>query len=150
MELLNLAAEDPDTPWHASLANALEGVDPDRARWRPGPDRNSIWDLVRHVIHWKRALMAAWDHDGVDHQAWSRRDWGELPNTDAAWNEDLVELTRVSRLLTSRLAAADDRLLEVELPGFRGSVAKNAMQVATHDAYHAGQVRLLLRLQEPE
>lgn len=148
LELLSLAAHDREAPWHASLLQSLDDVSVDQARWRPAPERNSIWDLVRHVTHWKRAVMAAWDQDGVDHESWARGDWGELPGDDDAWPEDVRELARVSDLLASRLAVADERLLDLELPGFRGSVAYNAMQVATHDAYHAGQIRLLLRLQE--
>lgn len=150
LEILALAAHDRDASWHVSLLAALEGVSEGQARWRPGPGRNSIWDLVRHVSHWKRALMAAWDQDGIDSGDWSRRDWDELPAGDAAWGADLDELARVSELLASRLAVADEKLLDLELPGFRGSVARNALQVATHDAYHAGQVRLLLRLQEQD
>lgn len=147
LELLSQTAEDRDLPWHASLLGALDGVGPDQARWRPAPDRNSIWDLVRHVTHWKRALMSAWDEDGTDHDAWSQGDWAALPEADTAWADDVEALARTTRLLSSRLAAADERLLDLEVAGFRGSTARNAMQVATHDAYHAGQIRLLLRLQ---
>ena len=145
-ELLTSTAEAPGLAWHVSLMDALEGVTPEQARWRPGPGRNSIWELVRHVAHWKHALLAAWDEGGIDHEAWERADWAAVPG-DAVWEDDLSTLIEVSRRLAARLAAADDALLEEGRSGFRGSGAHNAMHVATHDAYHAGQIRLLLRLQ---
>lgn len=145
--LLASTAEASGLAWHASLLDALDGVTPEQARWRPAPDRNSVWELVRHLVHWKRALLAAWDEGGIDHAAWQRDDWAEVPE-DAVWEDDLSALTDVSRRLAARLAAAGDATLDEDLTGFRGSVAHNAMHAATHDAYHAGQIRLLLRLQD--
>lgn len=145
-ELLASTAEGRDIAWHASLLDALDGVTPEQARWRPGPDRNSIWDLVRHLAHWKRALLAAWETGDLDHDAWERTDWAPVPE-DAVWEDDLRTLVDVSRRLAATLAAGGDALFEEGQVGFRGSVLHNAMHVATHDAYHAGQIRLLLRLQ---
>lgn len=149
LDLMHVAADGKAGVWHASLLAALEGVDATRARWRPAPDRPSIWDLVRHVTHWKRGLMRAWDEGELDTEAWSAQDWSGPAEEggEEAWRESVDELARVTRGLASRLAAADERLLDAEVGGFGGGVARHAMQAATHDAYHAGQVRLLLRLQ---
>ena len=146
-ELHSSTAEAPGLAWHVSLLDALDGVTPERARWRPGPGRNSIWDLVRHLVHWKRALLAAWEEGGIDHDAWERGDWAAVPE-DAVWEDDVSTLAEVSRRLAARLAVTDDAFLEEDQAGFAGSVAHNAVHAATHDAYHAGQIRLLLRLQD--
>lgn len=148
LSLLRTAGEARPGRWHASLAEALDDVTAEQARWSPAPGRPSAWSIVRHVTHWKKGVTLALDQDGIDTRAWDEADWGALPEDDAAWQADREELTVVSRRLAQRLAAADDALLDRELPGFGGSIAENLAQLATHDAYHAGQVRALVRLRE--
>ena len=92
--------------------------------------------------------MEAMDHGYVDPAPFEASDWGELPSDDAAWDADRTELARVTRLVEQRVAAADDRLLDRELDGLGGTLAEQIAQLATHDAYHAGQIRTLVRLRE--
>jgi hypothetical protein len=148
LHALHQAGEGTGGPWHASLAEAVAELDPAQARWTPSDGRPCAWALVRHVTHWKRGVMRALDQDHLDPAAWRRADWGPLPTDDAAWRPDRDELARVSRLLAQRLAAADDALLDRELPGFGASIAETFAQLASHDAYHAGQVRALQRLRQ--
>jgi hypothetical protein len=146
--VLRSAGDAPEDGWHASLLRTLDGVDAAAARWTPAPDRPSIWAVVRHVTLWKTVLMEAMDHGHVDPGPYDEVDWGELPADDAAWDADRDELARVTRLLEQRVAAADDRLLDGEVDGLGGSLAEQIVQLATHDAYHAGQIRGLVRLRE--
>jgi DinB superfamily len=46
--------------WQPSLAMAVRGLTAAQAAWRPGPNRHSIWQIVRHVTRWKQATLAAW------------------------------------------------------------------------------------------
>lgn len=146
--LLDATGDANEGSWHDSLMATLEGVDAETARWTPAPGRPSIWSLVRHVTVWKKAVMETFDHGSVDPGPWNAADWADLPDDDAAWNADRDELARVMRLLRQRVSAADDRLLERELDGLDGTLAEQMAQMATHDAYHAGQIRALLRLRE--
>jgi DinB superfamily len=41
--------------WQPSLAMAVQGLTAAQVSWKPGPDRHSIWQIVRHVTHWTRA-----------------------------------------------------------------------------------------------
>jgi uncharacterized damage-inducible protein DinB len=148
LALLRVAGDAQEEGWHASLLRTLDGVDAAAARWTPAPDRPSVWALVRHVTLWKTALMEAMDHGYVDPSPFEASDWGELPADAAAWDADRSELARVTRLVEQRVAAADDRLLDREVDGLGGTLAEQIAQLATHDAYHAGQIRGLLRLRE--
>lgn len=148
--MLQATGDGRDGPWHASLLETVEDLDVDQARWSPAADRPSAWALVRHVVHWKRGVMEALDRDGLDAEVWAAADWGDLPLDDAAWHADRDELARVTRLLAQRLAAADESLLDNGVHGFGTTIAETAFHVATHDAYHAGQIRLLMRLRNSE
>jgi hypothetical protein len=46
--------------WQPALAMAVQGLTAAQASWKPGSDRHSIWQIVRHVTHWKRATFEAW------------------------------------------------------------------------------------------
>lgn len=148
LSVLRSAGDATDGALHASLLRTLEGVDAAAARWTPAPDRPSVWALVRHVTLWKTVLMEAMDQGYVDPTPFEAADWGELPADDAAWDADQTELARVTRLVEQRVAAADDRLLDREVDGLGGTLAEQIAQLATHDAYHAGQIRGVLRLRE--
>jgi len=148
LAMLEAAGDGRGSPWHASLLESVEDLDVDQARWSPAPGRPSAWAVVRHVVHWKRGVMEALDRDGLDAEVWAAADWSDLPLDDAAWHADRDELARVTRLLAQRLAAADEGLLDNAVHGFDASIAETAFHVATHDAYHAGQIRLLLRLRD--
>jgi len=150
LALLRATGDGRNGPWHASLLESVEGLDVDQARWSPAPGRPSAWALVRHVVHWKRGVMEALDRDGLDADVWAATDWGDLPWDDAAWHADRDELARVTRLLAQRLAAADEGLLDNDVSGFDATIAETAFHVATHDAYHAGQIRLLMRLRDAQ
>lgn len=148
LTVLRSAGDAAEHGWHAPLLRTLDGVDAATARWTPAPDRPSVWALVRHVTLWKTVVMEAMDHGYVDPAPFASSDWGELPADDSAWDADRAELARVTRLLEQRVAAADDLLLDAEADGLGGSLAEQIVQLATHDAYHAGQIRGLLRLRE--
>jgi len=47
-----------------------------------------------------------------------------------------------------RLSAGDDAFMDHVVHGLRGSVADTIVEVLRHDAYHAGQVRLILELHD--
>lgn len=144
--LLDVTGDAPTPNWHASLAAAVEGMDASQARWSPGTGRPSAWALLRHATHWKTAVTTALDHGELDTEAWDAEDWGPEPADDAAWDADREAFATVSRRLRQRIGAADDGLLDGEAAGFRGTIAELVAQVAAHDAYHAGQVRLLAEL----
>ncbi len=137
--------------WQPSLAMAVDGLTARQAAWKPGPQRHSIWQIVRHVIHWKRGTLAALDGNPPDLEALDKSDWPEIAGDDAAWQADVRELHTVSEQLKRRVAAASDEDLEGLIPTYRGLrsqvMAIRLMRTATHDIYHAGQIRYLRALQ---
>jgi hypothetical protein len=72
---------------------------------------------------------------------------GGLRGADA-WEADVRRLIEVSKQLIGRAASATDETLLAPLPQRGGrSLAFALLDLAAHDAYHAGQVRQLRALQ---
>lgn len=148
MKLLRHAYDHPT--WHgANLREALEGVSLKEALWRPAPERHNIWELVLHCAYWKhvtiRQLGGFDDDEGFPR---SPKDFPALPEAmQAAWETDLSLLeTTHQRLLTKVGAFVQARLSEPATD--KRTVSEIIFGVAYHDIYHAGQIRLLLTLQQ--
>jgi hypothetical protein len=133
--------------WHGpDLLATLRGIDAATARRRPLRGRNSIWELVLHLAysrycllhrlgvvtgHFARPLRKSW--------------WPRLPDqlSPAQWGQDLKLLADYQAQLLDAIA----RVPEVRLRGHRSgqtrTFAGELLGVAIHDAYHAGQIRLM-------
>jgi len=147
--LLDLVDEGFDSPgWHGpNLRGALRGLTAAQAARRPAPGRHCIWEIVLHCAYWKYAVRRRLTGEGA-RGSFVRRpsNWPRLPEhaDAAAWKADLALLDETHRLLRAAVAAFPERRLG-ERHG--GSTAARLMYgIAAHDLYHAGQVRLLIKL----
>lgn len=135
--------------WHGpSVLAALRGVDAAEAAWRPAPGRHCVWELALHVAYghhvarrriegpsagrFPRRLVATW--------------WPALPDelSPAAWAEDLALLRAGHERLTAGAAELSRRALARTVKG--RALREHLLGIALHDAYHAGQIRLVRRL----
>ena len=132
--------------WHGpNLRQSLKGISAKRAAWRPGRGRHNIWELTLHAAYWKYAVRRRLNGEKrggfvlKGHNFFARPEAGKL--TEAAWRADRVILEREH----SAMAETIRRIL-------KSPQAKKHLRmiygVAFHDVYHAGQIRLLRRLQE--
>lgn len=143
--------------WQPSLAMAVHGLTAAHAAWKPAPDRHSIWQVVRHVTHWKRATLQAWEGSQPlfsDRRATEklhevvRTDWPDASGTDEAWEADVRAIHDVSLAMWERARASSEEDLQRPFPGEDwGPAVMRVLRMATHDIYHAGQIRYLRALQ---
>ena len=131
--------------WHGpNLRQSLKGVSANEAAWRPAPGRHNIWELALHAAYWK--YVARRRIEGGKRGSFALKGSNFFPRpekgkaTEAAWHGDLALLEKEHKALE----AAVRRVLKTPrakklLPSLYG--------VAFHDTYHAGQIRLLRRLQ---
>jgi hypothetical protein len=146
--LLDILGEGYDRPaWHGpNLRAAVRGVTAAQAAWRPAPGRHCIWELVLHCAYWKHRVWRKLA--GGPAGAFPRRpaNFPAVPARPgpAAWKADLGLLEEEHRRLRSAVEALPAARLTQRLG--RSSPARLIYGVAAHDAYHAGQIRLLVRL----
>ena len=132
--------------WHGpNLSQSLKGVTAEQAAWRPAAGRHNIWEEMLHAAYWKYAARrrlaggkrGAFALKGSNFFA--RPEEGK--ETEAAWKEDRAILEKEHRQLAQAVREKlKSKPTKKEIHTIYG--------VAFHDVYHAGQIRLLRRLQE--
>ncbi len=138
--------------WQPPLGSAVRGLTAEQAAWKPFPERHSIWQIVRHVIRWKRGALKAWAGDPPDYEQMTREDWQEATGDQSAWEADVRALNEIYSDFRQRLEALDDEGLGSPQRRYQQQkqpqpVAVLLMRTFTHDIYHAGQIQYLRALQ---
>jgi hypothetical protein len=132
--------------WHGpNLRQSLKGVTAREAAWRPGSGRHNIWELALHAAYWKYAVRRRLEGGKRGSFVLEGSNFFPRPEdgkaTEAAWRTDKELLEKEHRAMVETIGKA-----------LRSPQAKKTLGmlygVALHDVYHAGQIRLLRRLQE--
>jgi hypothetical protein len=137
--------------WHGpSLQESLAGVDARLAARKPAPDRNSIWDLVLHLAHGRHLLIERVnDAPSPPFPRELREPWWPVAPTDTSeksWQADLALLDDYQRKFLDAVRDATPAQLDRIPPGAEHAIRDQLLGMAAHDAYHAGQIRLLTLL----
>jgi hypothetical protein len=134
--------------WHGpNLRGSIRGVSVEQAAWRPAPKRHNIWELTLHAAYWKYVVRRRITGEKRGSFVLPGSNFFDRPTerTEAAWKRD-------TGILATEHAAL--RAAVVQLPSQRNKVKSWASVLhlirgaAAHDLYHAGQIRLLRRLQQ--
>jgi hypothetical protein len=129
--------------WHGpTLRQSLRGVSAKTAAWRPQPGRHNIWEIAVHAAYWKYAVRRRLRGEKRGSFVLKGSNWFLPPEelSEAAWRHDLALLESEHRKLREAVAAY--------LEGKTQQVPERLVfGVAFHDVYHAGQIRVLRRLQ---
>jgi hypothetical protein len=132
--------------WHGpNLRQALKGVSAKQAAWRPARNRHNIWEEALHAAYWKYAARQRVESGKRGSFPLKGSNFFARPEkrkaTEAAWRADREILESEHRALVGAVRKAlESPLSQRHLRMLYG--------VAFHDVYHAGQIRLLRRLQE--
>lgn len=133
--------------WHGpNLRGSIRGVTAEQAAWRPAPKRHNIWELTLHAAYWKYVVRRRISGEKRGSFVLSGSNFFERPTelTEAAWKKDVAILTTQHREL---LAAVARLPLQHTNQKNWTAVLHLVRGAAAHDLYHAGQIRLLRRLQ---
>ncbi len=139
--------------WHGAPTplGALRGVDAEMAAWKPGPGRNSIWDLTLHIAYWKYAVrqrleggrLPAFPRKPANFPAPPAR-----PNAES-WAADVEVLREAHVALLDTIASLADSRLDRPSKGKKSqTVGELIAGIAFHDVYHTGQIQLIRKLWE--
>jgi len=129
--------------WHGpNLRQSLRGVSAQAAAWRPAPARHNIWEIALHAAYWKYAVRRRLRGEKRGSFLLPGSNWFKRPVelSEKAWRADLA-------LLEAEHGKLREALIDYVAGKTRPLPAGHIFGVAFHDIYHAGQIRLLRRLQ---
>ncbi|MBX3394150.1 MAG: DinB family protein [Phycisphaerae bacterium] len=132
--------------WHGpNLRGILRGLTAAEASARPAGVRHSIAELVIHCGYWKYAVRRRLRGDKRGSFPFKGSNWFVLPDSldDKTWRSILKLLDSEHAGLRAAVAEVAPRRLGIRLPGSEVRYRKLIHGIASHDVYHAGQIRLL-------
>ena len=124
--------------WFVPVKPALDGVTAAQASWKPQGGDHSIGQLANHLLFWNSQQLAKFKRatpaklDGNNDETFNAFD-------QAHWDEIRANLDRVLSELEKLVGGADDKSLQ--------SWAPTLGRIATHNAYHTGQILILRKMQ---
>ena len=123
-----------------SLSELLDGVTAEQAKKRP-LNAHGIWELVLHITVWHGVVIKRMNGQAV--LPTGNDNFPEAGRSDAEWKQ-AIERLRASTLETAdAIRRFDPARLDDQVPGKDYAYRHMLCGVATHDAYHAGQIALL-------
>ena len=147
------AALDGD-PWHgACLAVILAGLDEELAAAHPLPGRHSPWEITLHLEAWTREVARRARSEVPAEPL--EGDWPPVPIVadGAAWAAAVRGLRRAHGELDEALRAFPAERLDERVGTDRDAPLgtgvtwrQTLLGVLQHDAYHGGQIALLLKV----
>jgi hypothetical protein len=130
--------------WHGpNLRQSIRGVLVREAAWRPQRGRHNIWELTTHAAYWKYVVRRRLLGEKRGSFSIKGSNFFAMPRSpsSAQWQQCRELLDREHRKLVA--VVSDPKNAAVVRKRSRAILG-----VAFHDVYHAGQIRLLRRLQQ--
>jgi hypothetical protein len=130
--------------WHGpNLRGAIRGVSAEQAAWRPKGDLHNVWELTLHAAYWKYVMRRRLLKEKRGSFVLAGSNFFERPPggvvSDAAWKKDIA-------ILEAEHCSLRDTIAKFAEKGLTPATCHLIRGAAAHDLYHAGQIRLLRRL----
>jgi uncharacterized damage-inducible protein DinB len=137
--------------WAAhGVAPALEGVTVEMANWRPAPDQHTIAEMIAHLAYHRELVVLRLRGEPKEYRP--EDDWQAGPATEDGLAQVRARLDRAHQDVRAALAEVKpEELLKPVMASWLSPkrVTRTidlAVDIATHDLYHAGQIFVLKRL----
>lgn len=142
LELLDAGAA------HLDFESAVSGLDPSLWRVRPKGLPHSSWELLEHLRICQRDILDFCRSADFAPLQWPDDYWPDqetVPN-DLAWDRAIASFRADAQAMRDLIADPQTDLLKPLPWGTGQSIAREAMLLADHNAYHLGQLVCVRRL----
>ncbi len=132
------------SPWiDVNIRETLEPLSADQASRRVLPGTNTIWEIVNHLISWRQTVL---QRIGGEMAPSPDNNYFEpvKETSDSAWQQTLraLEESQVDWLRT--LETFNESDFDKVHAGNLMNYYEHIHGILQHDAYHLGQIRMLL------
>lgn len=133
-------------PWlEVNLTNTLENVTAEQAYRKTNPNLNTIWEIVNHLIQWRRTILRRLEGETVtapDHNYFVP----VLDPSEAAWEQSLQNLGKSQELWNTFFEDFHDADLEKIYANNNHTYYEHIHGIIQHDVYHLGQIVILKKI----
>jgi len=137
------------SPWiDVSIMDTLKDISAEQSAKKVTPGRNSIWQIVNHMIAWRENVLLR--IQGNEIVTPNNNYFTEIENTsETEWQKALERLENSQHQWIAFLKAFEESQFEKIYPKNRMSYYEHIHGILQHDAYHLGQIVLLSKLMAP-
>ncbi|WP_291286764.1 DinB family protein [Flavobacterium sp.] len=133
-------------PWlEVNLVHTLQNVSADQAYKKVNPNLNTIWEIVNHLIQWRRNILKRVQGETIitpDHNYFVP----VLDSSEAAWEQSLQSLGKSQELWHAFFEDFEDADLEKIYLNNNHTYYEHIHGIIQHDVYHLGQIVILKKL----
>ncbi|HXS58796.1 MAG TPA: DinB family protein [Hanamia sp.] len=134
------------SPWiDVTLMGTLKNISAEKAARKIAPDRNSIWQILNHIISWRNNVLQRVQGEVII----SPDDNYFTPvagTSEKAWRQALQNLEDSELRWIDFLKKIDESQFERIYPRNEMTFYEHIQGILQHDAYHLGQIVLLSKL----
>lgn len=134
------------SPWiDVTLMDTLRSVSAAAAYRKPAPGRNSIWQIVNHLVSWRENVLLRIQGNIIETP--NNNYFSEIEDSsDAAWNKTLERLANSQKQWIYFLKRCKESSFDEIYPSNGITYYEHIHGILQHDAYHLGQIVLLSKL----
>lgn len=134
--------------WFVALRNALNGVTAEQATWKAAGIDNSIWQSVSHLNFYNYAYVERFKGMDYEYPVDDNDATFTAGGSDEEWADEIARLDAVLTEFRELIESSDDaKFAEPVSASNQTKWATLILNIAAHNAYHAGQIMLLRKLQ---
>lgn len=135
--------------WFVAVRNAINGVNVEQAAWKPQDDVNCIWETLSHLTYYNNAYLQRFKGIDFQYDVSSNNETFSVGEYDeASWQADIKQFDSVMTEWRTWIGASDESKLTEHVPNKGDTTwAELIGHINTHNAYHAGQMLVMLKLQ---
>lgn len=131
--------------WFAPVRKALENVNANQALWKPAGVEgfNSILEITHHLLYYKLRFLARLRE--TDFEQLDTNEATFVAGLSLDWEKIRDELFNTNKQIVDCLKGLGENDLDTPKP--KATIGQQVLDLATHDAYHSGQIILIRKLQ---
>jgi uncharacterized damage-inducible protein DinB len=131
------------SPWvDVTIMGTLKNITPENASKKMSANKNSIWEIVNHIINWRLNVLQRVQGKVIVTPA---NNYFEpvTDNSASAWKKTLTKLEHSQTLWLEFLQDFKKEGFSKIYPNNKMTYYEHVQGIIQHDAYHLGQITLL-------
>ncbi|MBC7889306.1 MAG: DinB family protein [Ferruginibacter sp.] len=132
-------------PWiDVTLLATLENISAEIASKKITPRWNSVWEILIHIIKWRENVLQRVQGIVIDSPA-DNYFTVVSDQSEKAWQHTLQDLKNSQQKWIAFLEKMEEEDFDKIYPANGGSYYKHIHGIIQHDAYHLGQIVMLVK-----